>query len=94
MALKHTLAAFLVGLALLVTSGAAGFAQSKDAANVATLYRSSVVIGNARIHVATFNTGGNKFSYNWENCVLAARLFQAQPGVRTRFWCEKGFYRK
>lgn len=58
-----------------------------------TLYRSSVLDGVNRIHVATFDTkDGN--DYNEGNCRLAADLFQQQPGVKTRFWCEKGRYRK
>lgn len=72
--------------------------QADDDEFVATLYRSSVVIESARIHVATFDadgkSGGTSFAYNWENCLLAADLFQNQPGVKTRFWCEKGRYRK
>lgn len=58
-----------------------------------TLYRNSVLDGNARYHVASFNTrDGDK--YNSENCNLAAQLFQRQPGVTTRFWCEKGSFKK
>ncbi len=58
-----------------------------------TLYRSSVADSTMRIHVATFDaTEGEK--YNQENCEQARELFQAQPLVRTRFWCEKGRYRK
>ena len=55
----------------------------------ATLYRNSVLNENARYHIATFDTNEGE-AYNWENCQLAAKLFQAQPGVTTRFWCEKG----
>ena len=55
----------------------------------ATLYRNSVLNENARYHIATFDTNEGE-AYNWENCQLAANLFQAQPGVTTRFWCEKG----
>ena len=55
----------------------------------ATLYRNSVLNENARYHIATFDTNEGD-AYNWENCQLAAKLFQAQPGVTTRFWCEKG----
>ena len=32
--------------------------------------------------------------YNKENCDLAASLFQNQPDVKTKFWCEKGRYRE
>jgi hypothetical protein len=48
-------------------------------ATVYTLYRNSVVIENARLHVATFDTADGE-RYNSEQ----------QPGVKTQFWCEKG----
>ena len=58
-----------------------------------TLYRSSTVGEVDRIHVATFDaTDGEQ--YNKENCQLAAGLFQQQPGIKTKFWCEKGRFRK
>jgi hypothetical protein len=57
-----------------------------------TLYRSSPIEESGRIHVATFDADESE-NYNRENCNLAARLFQAQPRVQTRFWCEKGAYR-
>jgi hypothetical protein len=60
---------------------------------VATLYRSSMVFENARLHVATFDAA-EPFEYNWENCQLTAALFQQQPGVEVRYWCEKGRYRR
>lgn len=61
-----------------------------------TLYRSSVVDVHFRIHVATFDAEGeeNMEAYNRENCFLASDLFQHQPDVKVRFWCEKGRYRK
>jgi hypothetical protein len=58
-----------------------------------TLYRNSITDANMRIHVASFNTSDGD-AYNNENCNLAAKLFQSQPGVETRFWCEKGSYKK
>jgi hypothetical protein len=58
-----------------------------------TLYRNSKLDPNMRLHVATFDTADGA-SYNRENCDLAAKLFQGQEGVTTRFWCEKGAYRK
>ncbi len=75
------------------------YARTNSEDEVATLYRSSVVIENARMHVATFDAKikafrGTIFDYNWENCQVAANLFQSQPSVKTKFWCEKGFYRK
>lgn len=54
-----------------------------------SLYRTSVADPNLIVHVATFDTANGR-DYNLENCQLAARLFQAQPNVKTRFWCERG----
>ena len=60
---------------------------------VATLYRTNLIIENARMHVATFNADdGGK--YNWDNCLKSAELFQSQPDVKTLFWCENGEYVK
>lgn len=56
-----------------------------------TLYRSSTT-GPMRIHVATFNSNDG-VEYNRENCQVAMGLFQRQPGVKVRYWCEKGRYR-
>jgi hypothetical protein len=58
-----------------------------------TLYRNSVFDENMRIHVASFNTADGE-AYNRGNCEQAQMLFQAQPGVKTKFWCEKGTFRK
>lgn len=58
-----------------------------------TLYRSSTMIQNARLHIATFDSVDGD-SYNAGNCEQARELFQAQPGVATKFWCEKGRFRK
>ena len=58
-----------------------------------TLYRNSLTDENMRIHVASFNTAEGS-SYNKENCDQAQQLFQLQPGVKTKFWCEKGGYKK
>jgi hypothetical protein len=56
---------------------------------VYTLYRTSVVPGITRIHVATFDAteGG---AYNKETCEIARGLFQRQPGVVVLYFCEKG----
>jgi len=57
-----------------------------------TLYRNSVLDKSSRIHIATFDSKeGN--GYNMANCNIAQDLFQNQPFVETRFWCEKGFYK-
>lgn len=58
-----------------------------------TLYRNSVTDPNMRLHIATFDAA-EKEEYNRENCDVAQKLFGVQPGVKTRFWCEKGRYRK
>lgn len=58
-----------------------------------TLYRNSILDANLRIHIATFDTSDGD-AYNNENCNLAARLFQQQPEVKARFWCEKGTFKK
>jgi len=63
-----------------------------------TLYRTSPNIGGingdgVRIHIATFDTTDGD-AYNKENCEIAAALFQRQPNVRVRYWCELGTYRK
>jgi hypothetical protein len=60
-----------------------------------TLYRDSVTEGGSamRIHVATFDAANGE-DYNRENCEVAQQLFSAQEGVKTRFWCEKGRYRR
>jgi hypothetical protein len=58
-----------------------------------TLYRNSILDTNARYHVATFDAA-EPDNYNQENCAVAQELFQKQPGVKTRFWCEKGKFRK
>lgn len=62
------------------------------ASSTYTLYRNSLVgPATTRIHVATFNAADGA-DYNLGNCRLAARLFQAQPDVRTTFWCERGTF--
>jgi len=74
-------------------------AQVSSEASVATLYRDSTVLQSARIHIATFDadlstSGGSSFEYNWENCKIAAELFQSQDGVKVEYWCEKGFFKE
>jgi len=67
--------------------------------NIYTLYRSSPLDANMRIHIATFDSsvksyGGTQEDYNQNNCDIARDLFQNQPGVLSRFWCEKGKFKK
>lgn len=58
-----------------------------------TLYRDSITDRSMRIHVASFDsTDGDE--YNRENCAQAVLLFQAQSGVKTKFWCENGCFKK
>ena len=64
-----------------------------DYGTTCVLYRNSVTDENMRIHVATFDSSDGE-AYNRGNCDQAKDLFQAQPGVKTKFWCEKGRYRK
>jgi hypothetical protein len=54
-----------------------------------TFYRNSVTAEGMRLHIATFDTTEGE-AYNRSNCEQARELFQAQPGVKTKFWCEKG----
>lgn len=78
----------ILGLALVTLGGC----QTRDG-GVYTLYRSSVVLDDARMHVATFDAGDGE-KYNHENCEHARELFQSQPQIQTRFWCEKGRFRR
>ena len=61
--------------------------------HVYTLYRTSLVPGVDRVHVASFDTGEGEL-YNRDNCFQAQELFQKQPAIQTKFWCEKGRHRK
>ncbi len=80
----------LIGILLI-----AGCSQSDD---VYTLYRSGVGMPDLRIHVATFDSDDTKDpqfkNYNQSNCQTAQQLFQNQPNVTTKYWCEKGRYKK
>ena len=66
-----------------------GYAEEKQ---IFTLYRNSVTDSQMRIHVATFNVK-HGYRYNSENCFIAAELFQNQPFVETRYWCELGQFK-
>ena len=81
--------ALLAGLAL---AGAACEPRASDE-HVYTLYRTSAASDSLRVHVATFDAAEGEI-YNRDNCEHARHLYQQQPGVTTRFWCEKGAYRK
>ena len=71
--------------------GAATCGSARNETGVYALYRNSVLDSLARYHVATFDAKDGDL-YNRENCEVARQLFQAQPGVKTRFWCEKGLF--
>ena len=87
----------LIIAAMLVALGSTGaFAEfgtkvSKD--RVYTLYRNSVLDENNRIHVATFDADEEE-DYNKGNCDIAQGLFQQQPTVKVKYWCEKGYFKK
>jgi hypothetical protein len=79
---------YTLGLVVVLSLMACG-AAAQPADGAFTLYRSSVAITDARMHVATFDASDGA-AYNRENCETAARLFAAQPAVTVRFWCEPG----
>jgi hypothetical protein len=81
----------ILSVGYLLTS-LAGIALASDPA-VYTLYRNSLTDRTMRLHVATFDTADGE-AYNRANCELAATLFQQQPGVKTKFWCEIGRFKK
>lgn len=84
----------VLALALTLAAGNS-IAYEPDLPTVYTLYRSSSVssMQDARLHMATFDAADGA-EYNRGNCLIAARLFQQQPGVIVRYWCEVGHYRK
>jgi len=87
---RFAIVAMLVGLP--ATAGADfGFGVSED--KVYTLYRNNVNDPQARTHVATFDADTDAKT-NRENCEFVTQLYQGQPGVNVRYWCEKGYYRR
>ena len=81
----HTQALMLVSAILLIACG------NSDGSY--TLYRNSSIDEHMRIHVATFNAKDGH-DYNMSNCQIAQELFQKQDGIKTKFWCEKGNFKK
>jgi len=76
-----------VVISLLIMSGC-----SQSDSDFYTLYRNSPVDSKMRIHVSTFDSkDGN--DYNNENCQIGQKLFQNQPNVTVKYWCEKGRYK-
>ena len=68
-----------------------------------TLYRNSNLDANTRIHWATFDAGESSAAYNMNNCLMAAKLLNANMDAATQragsrrpprmgFWCEPGRY--
>jgi hypothetical protein len=83
---------WIAAAAILVLPGCGG-GRTSDEGRIYTLYRNSTADSNLRMHVATFDAAA-KEDYNSANCEQARELFQGQPGVRARYWCEKGAFRK
>ncbi len=59
--------------------------------SVVTLYSTSPVIKNARIHIATFDSDVS-FRFNWTNCNTIANLWNKQYTLN--YWCEKGYFKE
>lgn len=77
-------------LALLILAGCGGGTEGRD---TYTLYRSGIKDPAHRVHIATFDSEKG-VEYNDKNCELAQHLFQSQPQVTTKFWCERGRYHR
>jgi hypothetical protein len=86
----HFTALLCAAFATSITS--CGGSDANDG-QIFTLYRNSVTDDNMRIHVSTFDAADGE-AYNRGNCEQAQLLFKAQPGVTTKFWCEKGRFKK
>jgi hypothetical protein len=80
-------------LRLRLTICLVGFLSACDDSNpttvIYTLYRNSPEFADMRIHVASFDAAADK-DYNRHNCEIARDLFASQPGVKVRYWCERG----
>ena len=83
---------FLAHVIAIMALSACTFSGVPDE-QIFTLYRNSATDTNMRIHVATFDAL-EKEEYNRGNCEQAQLLFQNQSGVKTKFWCEKGRFKK
>jgi hypothetical protein len=89
MTITNVVTGVSVVLCFLIVAGCSGAADG----DTYTLYRNSAVLENGRLHVASFDAADGD-RYNSENCKQALELFQAQPGVKVKFWCEKGRFKK
>lgn len=74
---------------------------AKEKKNVYTLYRSSAIDSNLRIHIATFDEeGADKPGFegtNRDQCDLTVKLYTemtARSGSTTKYWCEKDYFTK
>lgn len=81
----------VTAIGVAVTGALAGCGVSES--DVYTLYRSSPMDRNMRVHVSTFDAADGS-RYNNENCQIGRDLYQGQPGVTVRYWCEKGRYKE
>lgn len=79
--------------AFVCAAGVNGCGSGASESESFVLYRNSIADENMRIHVASFDVADGE-AYNRANCELARDLFQAQPRTSTKFWCEKGRFRK
>jgi len=86
-------ASHLIALATAATLAGCGGGSGPSDNEVFVLYRNSVTKESLRIHVATFDAVDGE-AYNKGNCEQAQALFQAQSGVRPKFWCEKGRFKR
>jgi hypothetical protein len=83
---------FSVALVLLVCA-LAGACSHKRRVDTYTLYRNGAVNDTLRIHVASFDAA-EPGSYNHDTCERVRELFQLQPTVTSRFWCEAGPFKR
>jgi hypothetical protein len=78
---------------------------SQQQPNTVTLYRNSPFAVGVRVHWATFNANESDPSYNLNNCLMAARILNANVTASAKaegkdrdnsvgFWCEAGPYRE
>lgn len=89
----------------LMSGFVAGCGVSKNAASTYTLYRNSPLAHEDRVHWATFDVEDSLAEINRNQCMMAARLLNAnikasaeaegkKPYVDVGFWCERGTYAK
>ena len=84
-------------IAVILVLSTPALTSAQDGARLAesqvfTLYRTGVGLPNLRMHIATFDSSDGQ-RYNKGNCEIAQELFQNQPGVTVRYWCEPGYFR-